>query len=513
MGKLLPQYQKSVVEDIINSISSGDSNYYAFAANPISYAGDTPDVTEDDYTTTFTNNWQMLFGKKLSAGNISPVIKNNLWQSGTVYNRYDHTSVNLNNYYVICRSTEYGSYYNIYKCIDNNGGGKSTSQPDQVQETTFIKEDGYKWRYISSIPYSVYNKIATDNYSPVTSNNDIVTNAYVNSGVEVVVINQAGDGYSSYSSGVIQGKPSTTRLQIQSSTVDQDFFTGNSIYIYNDTINNAQLADIARHIITNGAHYVTLDTPVNIGDTYVKEGVTKYKISPKVVFDTDGELQPKAITTVNPSGNSIQTIQIIDPGSGISWANVSIQSNNSYGSGAAVYGIVPPAGGHGSNPAVEMGVVGFSTVFEFSNTENNTISGGTRYNKIGLIKNPYSISQETGEKTTRYTSATFSSLLEATVSTPVVFDIGEKVVGYNSKAIGTVAFSNSSQVFLTGDRKRFIDGERIDNETGKYTSITINTIGDIYTKDLTPLYIQNITDVARSTDIEQSELFKLIIKV
>ena len=90
----------------------------------------------------------------------------------------------------------------------------------------------------------------------------------------------------------------------------------------------------------------------------ITAGVSLYRISPKVLFNSDGDVDPSAYTTVNTSTNSIHSVVMIESGSDVSWANVSIQSNSIYGSGANVYAIVPPAGGHGFDAVSELDVKG-----------------------------------------------------------------------------------------------------------------------------------------------------------
>jgi len=42
MGKLLPSYKKALYDEMIDNISTGNSVYYAFAANPVPYPGAVP---------------------------------------------------------------------------------------------------------------------------------------------------------------------------------------------------------------------------------------------------------------------------------------------------------------------------------------------------------------------------------------------------------------------------------------------------------------------------------------
>ena len=55
--------------------------------------------------------------------------------------------------------------------IDNNNDGPSTIMPDQIQATTFQTGDNYLWRYVATIPHSVYSKFSTPQYVPVFPNN------------------------------------------------------------------------------------------------------------------------------------------------------------------------------------------------------------------------------------------------------------------------------------------------------------------------------------------------------
>lgn len=147
-------------------------------------------------------------------------------------------------------------------------------------------------------------------------------------------------------------------------------------------------------------------------------------------------------------------------------------------------------------------------VFSFANTEANTITVNTTYNKIGLLKNPYGIYANGEKSVARYSSNTFSTISQFTINSGDTFTVGESVSGNISGARGTVVWSNSTALALTGDK--YFTNEQLTSSSGQHTAtVTINTNGDIYTKDIRPLYVQNIYDVQRSNT--QTETFKLII--
>jgi hypothetical protein len=517
MGKLLPSYKKSVYDEMYNAIVSNTSQYYFFAANPVAYSNGAPIVTNDDYSTIYLNNWQMLFGKRASNTNLLPVVSKITWVSNTSYSRYDNTSNSLyidNNFYVVCEPSVSGGNYHVYKCIDNANGGISITNPSSIgtptQATTFQTSDNYKWRYITSISNQNYVNFSTSNYVPIYPNTTIVTNASTYSGVEVVMISNSGIGYSSYANGTVRTVVNSTLIEIESnSSPDNDFYTNNAIYIYNSIASTSQLIGISRYVSNTSGKWIYLATAANT--TNITAAVTKYDIAPKVVFDSDGT-EPLARSIVNTYSNSIASIQILNIGSNITRSNVSIQSNTNYGSGAKLYAIVPPPGGHGSDPASELNMKGICFNFNFANTESGTIiTANTIYNKIGIIKNPYILQSNAAKSGTQYYVNTFSQVLKGNVSPSFTFTKGETVTGLTSGSKGTVVFSNSTQVYLTGD-KSFITGEAIANTAGySVTSMTINTLGSIYTNDLKPLYVQNINNVNRSNT--QTESFKIVIQV
>ena len=520
MGKILPYYKKAIIDEIIDNITSETSNYYVFAANPVAYTGNAvPEVANSDYETTFTNDWLMLFGKKIKTADVVPFIEKNMWTNNTVYSRYDNTSNTLyvdNNYYVITSPSDTGGSYHIYKCIDNDGNTASIINPSTIgtptQQGTFETSDGYNWRYITSISSFNWDKFSSTDYAPVYANSLVVSSANSYAGVEALVITNSGNGYNAYTNGIVGSVVNSTVIQISNtnSSESASFYVNNGIYIKTNTAITSQLLSVSGYYINGTGRWVTLASPANT--TNIAPGVTEYIISPRVKFYSDG-VEPQAYTNINTTSNSIGSITLLDIGSDITWCNVEIQS--AYGSNAAVYAIVPPAGGHGSNPAAELNVKGLVFGFKFSNTEAGTIpTANLVYNKIGIIKNPYAISANisTGivSKGSTYTSNTFNNLLKATTTT--TFTVGETLIGANSGARGVVVFSNSTAVHLAGD-KNFINGEYVTNSTStsNIAAITITSSGSIYTKDIMPLYVQNINNVNRSNT--QIESFKINIQI
>lgn len=517
MSKLLPDFKKNIVDQIIESITSNTSFYYAFASNPVSVNTIVSD-TNDDYSSTFEYNWNMLFGKKLSNTDIVHMIKNNPWTSNTVYDKYDNNSNTVydnSNYYVVSDPITVGGYYHIYKCLDNNNNSTSTINPSSIatptQATSFVTSDNYLWKYLCSVSYSDYNKFASTEYIPVYANSTIQSQAGNTScGVETIHIINPGSGYNGYHSGKIQAVVNNTLMQIASDASTTDHFYDNAaIYLTNDSSPSAQLLKIENYESNSTGRWVYLTTESNTAA--ITPFVTDYKISPDVVIETDGVTETKAYCTINTTSNSINSIIILEKGTFVSWANVKIETSIlAGGENVNLYPIVSSSGGNGFDPINELNIQALGISFSFNNSESNTISDNILYNKIGIIRDPH-ILNANFTKGDLYSNSTFSSLLKATVTPSHTFSVGEIIKGDSSYAIGKVAFSNTTEVHIVGDM-HFTDDETVSNSSSaNITSISISEISDIYKKDLKPLYVQNIDNVTRANN--QSESYKIIIKI
>ena len=358
-----------------------------------------------------------------------------------------------------------------------------------------------------------YERFSSENYVPVYTNTTLSAVASSYSGVEVVMITNAGSNYTAYTNGVVRSVQNSTVVQIENFASSSDnFYVNNAIYVYNTVESTSQIRTVSDYVSNSSGKFVFVSQPFDTSK--ITSGITEYLISPAVVFETDGDSDPKAYSVVNTSNYSISNVVMLDSGSNISWANVKIQS--SYGSGATVYAIVPPPGGHGFDPITELDVKGFGVNFTFSNTEGGTIpTANVLYNKIGIVKNPYVMTSNTTSgdigKGSKYTSNTFNQVLIANVSPSVVLTTGQFVTGVNSGARGIVVFSNTSQIHIVGDQY-FKENEGLANSAGSTVcNVSIKQVADIYTKDLKPIYIDNINNVNRS-DV-QTEVFKLTIEI
>ena len=133
--------------------------------------------------------------------------------------------------------------YNVYKCLDNNNGAKSTVKPIGTQVLPIYLSDGYVWKYMFNVPIALRTKFLNDQYFPVIT--ALSQQFYSNGGVEAIRIDSRGTGYSS-----------------MTLTVDGDgYLAGDPVFLGNNTIS------------TGGYGYVDGDTisiapPFSSGSTW-----------------------------------------------------------------------------------------------------------------------------------------------------------------------------------------------------------------------------------------------------
>lgn len=147
--------------------------------------------------------WDNMIGaKKLTANDIRHVIPRYNWTSNTTYIAYDDRSTTLydtnTQFYVVT------SAYGVYKCLANNNGNPSTSEPIATNsEGTTTTADRYVWKYMYTLSDQDLLRYTTANYIPVktlaaddgSSQWDIQSNADDGS-VDVILVTGGGTGYS-----------------------------------------------------------------------------------------------------------------------------------------------------------------------------------------------------------------------------------------------------------------------------------------------------------------------------
>jgi len=149
----------------------------------------------------------LLAAKKVASTDVSVAIARRNWTSGTVYDMYRHdyghyvtgstttvvsassgaTALYDTSFYVLTDD------FNVYKCLDNNNGGTSTTKPTGTSTSILSTADSYKWKYMYSLTAAQQANFLSTDFMGVATNSTVAS-AAVDGAVNVVKIKTAGSG-------------------------------------------------------------------------------------------------------------------------------------------------------------------------------------------------------------------------------------------------------------------------------------------------------------------------------
>jgi hypothetical protein len=274
-----------------------------------------------------------MFGAKLiNSSNISPVIQRINWANNTNFFAYSD-SVNMNakdangfplyNFYVKNR------YDQVFKCLANNNGGLSTSEPyfqpgSYGTNNIYQGDDFYKWKYMYTIDAGLKKNFLDTDWMPVPIGANTPQPYLTTAGcgdIEVINVTNGGSGYDAVNTFIVV-------------TVTGDG-TG--------TIANVTSSQIVAGIIK---------------DVVVKAGFAGNNY-------TYANVSIKAYTSAN--------LTYISP----------------LGSGATAVAPISPVGGHAYDPISELGCNHVMYSVEFNGSEGGVLpTTGVNYRQVGLLVNP-----------------------------------------------------------------------------------------------------------------------------
>jgi hypothetical protein len=487
MSKLITNNIKLFnVDQFIESFSEPNFNiYYYFVGNPIPFANDNiPPTLNDNVQTTFVDPYDnMIYGKRITSSDIVQMAPRHDWVANTVYTKYTHDDENImqSNFYVLSDET---SFYSVFKCLDNNGGVPSSYRP-RLSETSadddfyFTTSDGYQWKYMYSITPTQFTNFATASHIPVFVNSNVVGNSVIGSidNIEVVL---GGSGYASYANGNFQevrvaGNPLIYAIDPSTASSNANFYINSALKVTNGT-GSGQQRYITGYTVAGSTRRVFIDSPFDTNPTTS----STYEITPLVSIDGDGTgAQARAL--VNTSSNSIYSIEIVQRGSGYTYAAVTVTGNTgiiNVSTGTAITAnsatakvIISPKGGHGSNAAAELGArfVGISTVFD-SSLSGSKVVDENDFRVVGIIKDPLfaNVVLEISSSTGVFADGEVISQSQGSPIAGIV--ITNPGSGYTSNAVVTVTGTNSLAAVANASS----------NSTGRISQINLSNTGQGY---------------------------------
>ena len=417
----------------IESVSeSSNSLYYVFTGETLPFADDNVPPVPTNSTFGVHNDVydNLLFGKKIASDDVKHMIRRVNWQSGNTYPAYSYASTTLetDNFYAI--SEESGNYA-VFKCLDNNGGVAANDQPlfseTAADDEFYQTNDKYVWKLMYNISASDWSKFATNDFAPVIPNANVSANA-VNGSIEAIIINSGGARYNAHANGTfkeisVAGNTLIHGLQSSSTTLsaNTDFYKNSTLYVRSGT-GAGQARNISEYIVTGSERRVL----INPAFTTLPDTTSVFEIAPGLTIKGDGD-DAVAIATIDTTANSISTVEIVNRGSGYSFADVIISSNGDSTVAANLTPSLSPPGGHGSDAINELYASRAGISVTYANNESNTIPTTNDYRSVGIIKDPLFANVE----------------LTLTTSTASSFLDGETVIHYVPQSSNTLLRSYS----------------------------------------------------------------------
>lgn len=433
-----------------------NSTYYMFFGESPPRDGLPPAIPDDVLSTTVNPFRNMIAGKRITSNTVSLVIRNIPYESKE-FAMYDDDDDDLfsKDFYAI---TNAGSFYHVWKCLDNNMGANSTVEPnfsdideiDEVYETS----DGYRWKYMYSVTDVEAERFSTVNYFPVSSNTTVESHA-VPGAIDIIKVEDVGEGYHNYllgtfSSGDIKVNGNATLYAVTGNSVASGvngFYTGTLLYISAGT-GAGQYRRIVSYFVNGNGKFVV----INSAFTTAPKNSSQYQIYPEVEIIGDGAEGSNAIARalVNASAsNSIYRVEMLDRGSGYSYARTRVVANDAVSvvANAEVRAIFSPPGGHGSDAAAELGCHAVTVAVTFANTEGNTIPANTKFQQVGIVRDPL-----------------FANVELILNSPAVAFSAGETVRRIDSRLIATGVSIEAANVTISLGNARFDERLKVGDE-------------------------------------------------
>jgi len=440
MSKIVSKsFSKHVAEQVIESLSEPANNiYYIAASKHTPYTGgddSTPSPTETNLEFQVRPYQEIVFGKKIQASDVSLVVPRHNWTTNTAYAMYDNNDPELysKEFYA---AVDAGSFYYVYKVLDNNNGAVSTVQPTSTVESAcnFITTgDGYKWKLMYRMPEATFEKFATSDFMPVVTSANVSGNS-VSGAIDVIKVSNPGSGYLSVLSGSFTvddlrdaiptgGGEFSYRLNSNAAS-NSDFYTGSAIYINSGT-GSGQLKSIINY------DAATRVITVNNAFSTAPSTDSQYLVTPNIVITGDGSgAAGYAVIASNSTVNNfVSKVVMINRGSNYTYADALVRGNTGgVAVSTSVSPVIPPIGGHGTNAAVELGSDALTISVQFSNNESGFVSTFNDYRQIMILKDPY-----------------FDNVTLTLGSESGTFSVGETINQVNyAKVIGTVSTNTST---------------------------------------------------------------------
>jgi len=290
------------------NVSAGLAN--TVNANGINFTSSSPVISVGDYIKIGTEI------KEVIKSNATALVVNSNFTSA-------YTSANI--FEVNYSTTQYSNKFyvrngqdQVFKCLFNNNDAQSNTMPQitiggELPENPYIETiDGYKWKYMYTIPSGLKNKFFTDKYMPVLRDTVVFDNAK-DGRIDIIKIVSGGDGHfagsnvNNYSVVSVTGDGTLANVTVDvvnGIITDINILNGGNNY----TTATITINDPLKQSISNTANLQAVISPqYGHGQDPQKElGGSNIMISVDFEGDVAGELPVE-----NDGGDSIRQISLV----------------------------------------------------------------------------------------------------------------------------------------------------------------------------------------------------------
>jgi hypothetical protein len=350
------------------------------------------------------------FGVKYDALDFAFMIPFITWSENKIYTQYDDNAVLKDEpFYIITEPDIEGGNYHVFKCISNFNKRPSLVKPEytpSIEDGFYYLSDGYIWKYMTSVPSSVYKKFNSRGLLPIIRNEDVEEVA--DTGIHNIIVENSGlnSGYQKITGLVnsinVSGAITTVFLKNLFSQSDStvpifeipNIYNERTLYIQKSSV-SSQIGAIQARITSSGVQsfnpFVTITTPVG----FTIEPEDTIQILPRIVIEGDGE-GASAIATFNETASSITEVRMLESGTGYTDAIARVVDPIGFDPSnvdrdderCLLRPIISPRGGHGSNIIRELKCKRIGLSIVISSLINAEVPSSGTYSKIAIVKNP-----------------------------------------------------------------------------------------------------------------------------
>jgi hypothetical protein len=380
-------------ETILADIRSQRSSYYFFvggvAVPGVTYTTD----ADPSYQYELATRNEIVSLKKINDSDVSYVIPRINWTTATVYDQYDDytatypsfsgsTILDTALFYVVTTD------FQVYKCLFNNNNAQSTVMPTSTLAAPFYTSDGYRWKFMYSIPLSSRTRFMNSAFIPVQtalldqfySAGLITTTALLNKGVgytEASILID-GDGTGAILTPVISGGQ-IIQVLVTNPGVG---YTYANLSVTGDGTGASIVATLSVGDLDTTQADVELLAVRGSLEAYriTNPGAGYSQATVSIVGDGSG-----AAAHVVISNGGIASLIVDTPGQDYTFATITITGD---GQGATAIPIIAPYGGHGKNAINELYATRLSFFSNLLNDPNQGLAINNQFRQIGIIRNP-----------------------------------------------------------------------------------------------------------------------------